>query len=93
MLYYQEDRTHLGLAKTHLPVGLQKFAVRLKARFNPFPESVDGIIVMRWQRRLQSYPSEVLFFLVTRLRHVHVFSDHISRFPESACNPKRKSFR
>lgn len=28
-------------------VGLQKFALRLKARFNPFPESVDCIIGMR----------------------------------------------
>jgi hypothetical protein len=37
LLYYHEDRTHLGLAKD-TPVQ-RKFALRVKARFNPFRDS------------------------------------------------------
>ena len=33
--------------KTRQQVGLQRFALGLKARFNPFQESVDCIIDMR----------------------------------------------
>jgi len=33
----------------------QKFALRVKARFNPFRDSAGCTIVMRWQRGLESY--------------------------------------
>jgi hypothetical protein len=34
--------------------GLQKFALRAKTRFSPFPDSAGYTIVMRWQRRFES---------------------------------------
>ena len=44
--------------RTRQQVGLQQFALRLKARFAPFRDSAGRTIVMRWQRRLKSYFSE-----------------------------------
>jgi len=35
LLYYHEDRTHLGLGRTRQQVVLQKFALWARARFNP----------------------------------------------------------
>jgi transposase InsO family protein len=58
LLYYHQDRTHLGLARTRQQVGLQKFALRVKGGFNPFRDSVACTIVMRWQRRSKSCFSE-----------------------------------
>jgi hypothetical protein len=62
LLYYHEDRTHLGLAKGQR-VGLQKFALREKGRFNLFRDSVACTIVMRWQRRFKTCfsKSQILF--------------------------------
>jgi hypothetical protein len=57
VVYYHEDRTHLGLAK-----GLQKSALRMKARFNPCRDSAGCTIVMQSQRRLQSY-----FLMIKRI--------------------------
>jgi transposase InsO family protein len=44
----------------------QKFVLRVKARFNPFRDSAGCTIVMRWQRRLNS-------FLATQPRHGSCF--------------------
>jgi len=60
VLYYHEDRTHLGLAKDTPEVGLLKFALGVKGRFNPFRDSAGYTIVMRWQRRFKSH------FLMTK---------------------------
>ena len=60
----------LDSRKTRQRVGLQQFALRLKARFTPFRDSVGCTIVMRWQRRLKRYFSEdQTLFLETRTRH------------------------
>jgi len=55
LLYYHEDRTHLGLAKDTQQVGLRKSALRVKARFNPCRDSAGCTIVMQSQRRLTSH--------------------------------------
>jgi len=61
----------LGSRRTRQQVGLQKFALRLKARFNPFRDSAACTIVMRWQRRLKSYLYEdQTLFHVTRPRYI-----------------------
>jgi putative transposase len=46
VLYYHHTRQQ---------VGLQKFALPVTGRFNPFRDSVACTIVMRWQRRFKSY--------------------------------------
>src|ERR1700686_2856762 len=80
--------------RTRQQVGLQKFALSVKARFNPCRDSAGCTIVMRWQRRLKSY-----FVMTKRLSlkpgqgTVHVFCEHLSPVDESACNPKPKSLR
>jgi hypothetical protein len=58
LLYYHDDRTHLGLLRTHQEVVLQKFGQPLKARFNPFLDSAGCTIVMRRQPSLKSNFSE-----------------------------------
>ena len=60
LLYYHEDRTHLGLAKDTQLVGPQQFALSAKTRFNPFRDSAGYTIVMRWQHRFESH------FLMTK---------------------------
>jgi hypothetical protein len=76
LLYYHEDRTHLGLAKDTQQVGLQRFALRVKTRSNPFRDSAGYTIVMRWQRSLKSHSSEdQTIFLATQPRTVHVFGE------------------
>ena len=43
---------------TRQQVGLLKFALRVKKRFNPSRDSAACTIVMRWQRRFKSCFSE-----------------------------------
>jgi transposase InsO family protein len=70
LLYYHEDRTHLGLARTRQEVVQQKFALPVKARFNPFRDSAGCTIATQWQRRLKSNSSEdQTLLLETRARH------------------------
>ncbi len=70
----------LDSRRTRQRVGLQQFALRLKARFTPFRDSAGCTIVMRWQRRLKSYFSEdQARFLETRTRHGSRFSASIFR--------------
>jgi hypothetical protein len=45
----------LGSRRTRQQVGPQKFALSVKARFNPCRDSAGCTIVMRWQRRLKGY--------------------------------------
>ena len=45
----------LDSRRTRQQVGLQKFALRAKTRFNPFRDSAGYTIVMRWQRRFKSH--------------------------------------
>src|SRR5215472_9604042 len=48
----------------------RKFALRVKARFNPFRDSAGCTIAMRWLRRLKSNSSEdQTLLLETRTRH------------------------
>src|SRR6267378_6269715 len=83
----------LDSRRTRQQVALQKFALLVKARFNPSRDSAGCTIVMRWQRRLKSYFSDDQTpFLVTRPRHSQRFLRAFSRVDESACNPKPKSF-
>src|SRR5580700_11265601 len=56
----------LDSRRTRQQVGLQKFALRLNTRFNPFRDLAACTIVVRWQRRLKIYSSEdQTLFLVT----------------------------
>src|SRR6516165_5770309 len=48
----------LDSRRTRPQVVQQKFALRVKAGFNPFRESAGCTIVMRWQRRFKSCFSE-----------------------------------
>ena len=59
LLYYREDRTHLGLAKD-TPAGRPiEIRTERESKIQSFPRLGGGcIIVMRWQRRLESYFSE-----------------------------------
>ena len=68
LLYYHEDI--LDSRRTHQQVVQQKFALRVKAGFNPFRDSAGCTIVMRWQRRLKSNSSEdQTLVLETLTRH------------------------
>src|SRR5215469_4785433 len=59
----------LDSRRTRSQVVQQKFALRVKARFNPFRDSAGCTIAMRWQRRLQGNSCEDKTFLpVTRQR-------------------------
>src|SRR5215469_12126796 len=56
----------------------QKFALRAKARFNPFRDWAGCAIAMRWQRRLQGNSSEDKTLLaVKRQRRSSTFSASI----------------
>jgi hypothetical protein len=58
----------------------QKFALRAKARFNPFRDWAGCTIAMRWQRRLQGNSSEdKTLFAVTRSGAAHVFCERPPR--------------
>jgi CheY-like chemotaxis protein len=52
------DIRHVDSRRTRQQVGLQKFALGVKGRFNPFRDSAGCTIVMRWQRRFKSCFSE-----------------------------------
>src|SRR3974390_103664 len=58
----------LDWRRTRQQVLQQKFALRVKARFNPFRDSAGCTIAMRWQRRFKSNSSEDSL-LETRTRH------------------------
>ena len=56
--------------QTRQQVVQQKFALRVKARFNPFRDSAGCTIVTQWQRKLKSNSSEdQTLLLETRARH------------------------
>jgi hypothetical protein len=85
----------LDSRRTRQRVGLQQFALRVKARFTPFRDSAGYTIVMRWQRRLKScFSEDQALFLETRTRHGSRFSgEHLSPGDEPACHPQPKSLR
>ena len=59
----------LDWRRTRQYVVQKKFALRVKARFNPFRDSAGCTIAVRWQRRLQGNSCEDKTFLpVTRQR-------------------------
>src|SRR5215471_16918369 len=74
-----ERRTRAGFMRTGLildwrrtrqEVVPQKFALPVKARFNPFRDSAGCTIATQWQRRLKSNSSEdQTLLLETRTRH------------------------
>src|SRR5215471_17087627 len=60
----------LDWRRTRQQVVLQRFGLRVKARFDPFRDSAGCTIAMRWQRRLKSHSSEdQTLVLETRTRH------------------------
>src|SRR6516164_9028014 len=64
----------LDSLRTRQQVVQQKFALRAKARFNPFRDSAGCTIAMRWQRRLKSNSSEdQTLFLQPGRGTVHIF--------------------
>src|SRR5882762_8973981 len=82
----------LDSRRTRQQVALQKFALLVKARFNPSRDSAGCTIVMRWQRRLKSYFSDDQTpFLVTRPRHSQRFLRASFAGRQISCNPKPKS--
>ena|SRR5215469_3392751 len=84
----------LDWRRTRQEVVQQKFALRVKARFNPFRDSAGSTIAMRWQRRLKSNNSEdQTLFLKPGQGTVHIFCEHLSPGDESACHPKPKYLR
>ena len=84
----------LDWRRTRQEVVQQKFALRVKARFNPFRDSAGCTIAMRWQRRLKSNSSEdQTLFLKPGQGTVHIFCEHLSSGDESACHPKPKYLR
>jgi hypothetical protein len=71
----------------------QKFALRVKARFNRFRDSAGCIIAMQWQRRTAIVLKTKLSFLKPGQGTVHIFCEHLSPGDESACHPKPKYLR
>ena len=63
----------LDWRRTRQQVVQQKFALRAKARFNPFRDSAGCTIAMRWQRRLKSNSSEDQTLLQPGRGTVHIF--------------------
>src|SRR5262250_3664068 len=60
----------LDWRRTRQEVVQQKFALPVKARFNPFRDSAGCTIATQWQRRLKSNSSEdQTLLLETRTRH------------------------
>ena len=77
-----------------IPPLLEKFALPVKVRFNPFRDSAGCTIVMRWQRRLKShFLMTKPFFLQPGQGTVHIFCEQLSPVHKSACNSKPKSSR
>ena len=62
VLYYHEDRIHLGLAKD-TPAG-RPIAIRseAEARSNPCRDSADSTTVMRMQHRRKAYSSDTYYY-------------------------------
>ena len=58
LLDYMRTGLILDWRRTRQQVVQQKFALRVKARFNPFRDSAGCTIAMRWRRRLKSNSSE-----------------------------------
>ena len=80
--------------RTHQQVGQQKFALSLKARFNPCRDSAGCTIVMQWQRKLKSDSSEDQTFFVTRPRHGSRFQGaSVAGVEESAGNQTNRRAR
>src|SRR5215468_1386728 len=81
----------LDWRRTRQEVVQQKFALRVKARFNPFRDSADCTIAMRWQRRLKGNSSEDKTLLaVTRWRRSSRFLRASFLDPQSAYDLKPK---
>src|SRR5215469_3835265 len=83
----------LDLRRTLQQVVQQKFALRVKARFNPSRDWAGSTIAMRWQRRLQGNSSEDKTLLaVTRQRRRSLFLQASFLDPQLAYDLKRKRF-
>jgi len=77
--------------RTRQQVGLQKCALRVKGRFNPFRDSVACTIVMRWQRRFKSCFSESQILFETRTGTVHVLCEHFRGSTNQHAIPNRRT--
>ena len=76
---------------TRQQVGLLKFALRVKGRFNPSRDSAACTIVMRWQRRFKSCFSGAKFFFETRPGTVHVLCGHFCGSTNQHAIPNRRT--
>src|SRR5215471_952432 len=84
----------LDSRRTRQQVVQRKFALWVKARFNPFRDSAGCTIAMRWQRRLKAIVLKTkLSFLKPGQGTVHIFCEHLSPGDESARHPKPKYLR
>src|SRR6516164_1091310 len=83
----------LDWRRTRQEVVQQKFALPVKARFNPFRDSAGCTIATRWQRRLKSNSSEDQTLLLEPGQGtVPIFCEHLSPGDESARDPNRSTY-
>jgi hypothetical protein len=93
LLYYHEDRTHLGLAKD-APAG-RPTAICSKAERKILPETrraAPSLCSGSVDSRANLLKTK-LIFLKSGQGTVHVLCEYFSPVDESACNPKPKGFR
>src|SRR5215472_11644731 len=84
----------LDWRRTRQQVVQQKFALRVKARSNPFRDWAGCTIAMRWQRRLRgNLPKIRTLLTVTRQRRSSRFLRASFLDPQLAYDLKPKSFR
>jgi hypothetical protein len=94
LLYYHEDRTHLGLGKDTPAGRATQIRSAGESKIQSFPRLGGCTIAMRWQRTLKSNSSEdQTLLLETQRGTVHTFCKHLSPGDESACHPKPKYLR
>ena len=77
--------------RTRQQVGLQKFALSLKAGFDLLRDSSACTIVMWWQRRLKSYPPEDNFFPLSGGGARHMFCELLSPNQPAKTKSRRAS--
>jgi hypothetical protein len=94
VLYYHEDRTHLGLVKDTPASRPTEIRSGCERKIQSFPRL--GGLHHRYAVAAsiqEPFSDDKTFLRVTRPRTVHVFCEHLWPVDESACNPKPKSLR
>ena len=93
LLYYHEDRTHLGLAKDTPASRPTEIRSARENKIQSFRDSGAAPSLCGGSVDSEPLSDDQTLLLVTRPRTVHVFCEHLSPVDESACNPKPKSLR